>query len=271
MTENMKVWNAVKQPPPSALRQIMGGRLKGKTDISPQWRYQVMTEQFGQCGIGWSYEIVKVWNEPLQDGQVFAFAEILLHVGDNASIPGIGGSMLVEKEKEGLHTNDEGYKMAITDALSVAMKMLGVAADIYAGMWDGTKYKNLTQETKQNPPMSEETSPHFCEIHGVNFFKKGKMKGYAHPIANTNGWCNESETIPEPPQQATDGPDGEIDTVPPTVAYLRSRIKDHMKALGWKKKEWDEFLVQSKLPATNLTEEQLTKIEKTLSGFVEVS
>ena len=31
--------------------------------------------------------------------------------------------------------------MAITHALSTAMKMLGMAADIYAGMWDGSKYK----------------------------------------------------------------------------------------------------------------------------------
>ena len=41
--------------------------------------------------------------------------------------------MLVTKERDGLRTNDEGFKMATTDALSVAMKMLGVAADIYAG------------------------------------------------------------------------------------------------------------------------------------------
>ena len=31
--------------------------------------------------------------------------------------------------------------MAVTDAFSTALKMLGVAADIYAGRWDGSKYK----------------------------------------------------------------------------------------------------------------------------------
>ena len=30
---------------------------------------------------------------------------------------------------------------AVTDAFSTALKMLGVAADIYAGRWDGSKYK----------------------------------------------------------------------------------------------------------------------------------
>ena len=51
--KNMEVWNAIKQPPPEALKMITGGRLAGKTDINPQWRYQSMTEQFGMCGVGW--------------------------------------------------------------------------------------------------------------------------------------------------------------------------------------------------------------------------
>jgi len=140
---NMNIWDQVKQPPPSALRTIQAGRLKGKTDINPQWRYQVMTEQFGVAGLGWSYTIEKLWAEPCNDGQVFAFAQINLWVkGSDKPIPGIGGSMLVTKEKEGLHASDEGYKMAVTDALSVAMKMLGVAADVYGGLWDGSKYRD---------------------------------------------------------------------------------------------------------------------------------
>jgi hypothetical protein len=95
-----------------------------------------------------------LWTEPGSDGQIFAFAKVSLFykVASLASspipddvwsdpIPGIGGSMLVAKEKSGLRSNDEAFKMATTDALSVALKMIGVAADIYAGLWDGTKYK----------------------------------------------------------------------------------------------------------------------------------
>lgn len=155
MEGNLRIWNAVKQPPTNALKQISGGRLNGKTDINPQWRYKVMTEQFGICGTGWKYEIVRTWTEPATDGQIFAFAEIKLFVSIDGkwsdAIPGLGGHMMVEKESKGLHANDEGYKMAITDSLSVAMKMLGVAADIYAGLWDGTKYKDSgTQNAKSS-------------------------------------------------------------------------------------------------------------------------
>lgn len=140
----MEAWNKMKRPPAWALRTIQAGRLKGKSDINPQWRYQAMTEVFGPCGIGWKYTIENLWTEPGPDNQVFAFARVSLEVKQDGvwsePIPGIGGHMLIVKEKSGLHANDEAYKMAVTDALSTAMKMLGVAADVYSGAWDGSKY-----------------------------------------------------------------------------------------------------------------------------------
>jgi len=153
MTENMEIWNALKQPPAEALKTIAGGRLKGFTDINPQYRYFAMTEQFGPCGEGWKYEIVKLWSEPGSQDQTFCFAHISLFVKSDGKwgepIPGIGGSMLVAKEASGLYSSDEGYKMAVTDALSVALKMLGVAADIYAGKWDGSKYQDKPSSPKK--------------------------------------------------------------------------------------------------------------------------
>lgn len=142
--DNMKIWDSFKAPPENALKKITGGRLKGMTDISPQWRLRAMTEQFGPIGTGWKYEIVKLWNEPLGD-QIACFAHIQLRYLEDADtwshpVEGIGGSMLLIKEKAGMHASDEGYKMALTDALSVAMKQLGVAADIYQGFYDG-KYQ----------------------------------------------------------------------------------------------------------------------------------
>ena len=153
MSENMKIWNAVKRPPEAALKKITGGRLSGMTDIKPMWRYEAMTELFGACGQGWKYSIDRLWTEPGSAEQVMAFAQISLFFRQTKNgpwedaIPGIGGSMLVAKESAGLHTSDEGYKMAVTDALSVAMKVLGVGADIYAGQWDGSKYKNAAEPT----------------------------------------------------------------------------------------------------------------------------
>lgn len=142
---NLDNWEKLARPPAVALKAIQAGRLKGKTDINPQWRYKAMTEVYGPCGEGWKYSIDRLWTEPGSQDQVMAFAQISLYVNGGGHwcdpIPGVGGSMLIAKESGGLHTSDEAFKMAITDALSVALKMLGVAADIYMGAWDGSKYK----------------------------------------------------------------------------------------------------------------------------------
>lgn len=141
--DNMRIYNALRCPPDSALRPIQAGRLKGKSDINPMWRIKALTEQFGPCGVGWKYEIERLWLEPGAGGEVAAFAQIGFYTREgeewSEKIPGVGGSMLIVKEKNGLYTNDECYKMALTDALSVACKALGGAADVY---WDKdpTKY-----------------------------------------------------------------------------------------------------------------------------------
>ncbi|OGN89796.1 MAG: hypothetical protein A2158_01640 [Chloroflexi bacterium RBG_13_46_14] len=149
--ENMEIWDALKQPPSWALKEIEGGRLKGKTAINPQWRYQAITEHFGPCGVGWKYEVVNKWTEDANEGQVVACVDInfyFKHDGEwSDPIPSTGGAMLVEQERNGLHVNDEAYKMALTDALSAAMKMIGVASDIYADLWDGQKYREIEKKS----------------------------------------------------------------------------------------------------------------------------
>lgn len=148
MDDNLKIYNAVKKVPDEAKRAITGGRLKGKTEINPMWRIKALTEQFGPCGIGWYYEVTKQWLEP-SGTEVAAFVNILLYikVGDEWSkpIPGVGGAMFVEQQKGSAYVSDECYKMATTDAISVACKQLGIGADVY---WeaDKTKYTDPTQQ-----------------------------------------------------------------------------------------------------------------------------
>lgn len=143
--ENLAIYNAVRSVPDSAKRQIGAGRLKGKTDINPMWRLKTLTEQFGPCGIGWKYVITDKRLEQGANGEVAAFLDIDLFVKvDGAwsdAIPGTGGSAFVAKEKNGPYTSDECFKMALTDAISVACKALGFGADVY---WeaDRSKYDN---------------------------------------------------------------------------------------------------------------------------------
>ena len=151
--ENMKIYEAVRTAPDSALREIKGGRLKGKTDINPMWRIKALTEQYGPCGIGWKYDILKKWLEPGANGEIAAFVDINLFVKEDGAwsdpIPGTGGSMFVAKENGGLYTDDDAYKKALTDAISVSCKALGFGADVY---WeqDSTKYSERAQTGSQS-------------------------------------------------------------------------------------------------------------------------
>ena len=77
---NLEVWNNLKHPPESALSEIKGGRMSGKTDINPQWRYQAMTEEFGVCGIGWKFEIVRMEIVEGSNDQKVAFVDIKLFI-----------------------------------------------------------------------------------------------------------------------------------------------------------------------------------------------
>ena len=165
MTDNLEYWNKMARPPLDALKTIKGGRLSGMSNISPQWRYKVMTENFGMVGFGWKYEVASRWTSPGANDEHFAFAEIKLYVkvGDewSAPIPGEGGSMLVAKEKNGYHNSDEAFKMAVTDALGTAMAKLGVAADIYLAKFDGSKYNDTEpfKKTVNTPAQAKEVTP----------------------------------------------------------------------------------------------------------------
>ena len=141
--DNLEIYNNLRTPPADALRTISFGALKGKSDISPQWRTEVMTQQFGACGIGWRFEIVDRYMAPVpttNELMVYVLIHLYIKDGDawSAAIPAWGGDFVIKKDKNGLHGNDEALKMATTDALGKAMALIGVAADVYRGIKDGT-------------------------------------------------------------------------------------------------------------------------------------
>lgn len=152
----MGIYESLKTPPAGAVKPITGGRLKGKSDINPQWKIEAMTNVFGLCGIGWKHELAKVDTVPLESGEVMVFMQVNVFVKQNDvwsdAIIGMGGDFLVKKEKSGLVANDEAYKMCYTDALGNALKCLGVAADVYRGVYD-TKYAKA--ETSQFVPQQK--------------------------------------------------------------------------------------------------------------------
>lgn len=166
INEKMEVYYQFAAVPENAKKPIGAGRLKGMTDINPMWRIKMLTERYGACGIGWKYVITDKQIVSGADGVVCVFVDIDLYVKDNGewsdAIQGTGGSQLVSKEKGGLYTNDECFKMALTDAISVACKALGMGADVY---WQtgGTKY-DLASDDKEgtNKKATISDTKHIC-------------------------------------------------------------------------------------------------------------
>ena len=173
--DNMRFYNMGREVPPEARKPISAGRLKGMTDINPMWRIKKLTEMFGACGVGWWYEITH--KEIVHDDytkQKAAFVDIKLFYIDPESghpshgVYGTGGSSFVAQERNGAYMSDECFKMALTDAISVAAKALGIGADVYFDK-DRTKY----DAEKEQPQVKMET----VEDAAGYVFTFGKHKG----------------------------------------------------------------------------------------------
>lgn len=162
--DNLALYNAVREVPQNAQKPIEAGRLKGKTDINPMWRIKKLTEQFGPCGVGWYPSDVRYWTQDCletKERAVFCDLNLNVKIGGEWAKPtyGIGGNKVIARDRSGLYLDDDAYKKAYTDALSVACKALGIGADVY---WqaDSTKYTPRPAEgQKQQDAANAAPSP----------------------------------------------------------------------------------------------------------------
>lgn len=154
----LDIYEAGRAVPPEAQKSFNNGRFSG-TDINPMWRIKKLTEMFGACGVGWYYDVVSERAEE-HGGMTIAVVDLNLYIKVDGEwskpIYGTGGNTIVTAKGA---VSDEGYKMALTDALSVACKALGIGADVYFSK-DKTKYTAKPpqlpkQETPPPPPKAE--------------------------------------------------------------------------------------------------------------------
>lgn len=181
---NLDLYNKLKVVPAEAIKPILNGRLKGKSDINPMWRIKTMTEHFGVCGIGWKYVITKQWTETYgTETKAYCNIDLFVKVDGQWSdaIQGTGGSSEVTMERNGSYVSDECYKMALTDALSVAMKALGVGAEIYfekgKSMDYSSKYamqEDLSKTQQQEVKTQQQTAQyHTNDVNeGLNYLSR---------------------------------------------------------------------------------------------------
>ncbi len=146
MTDKTALWDKLGKTDPAHTKEFSrAGGFKG-TAIKPMFSYRRMTEEFGPCGIGWgigepSFQVVPAGEEIL----VYCTVSIW-HEKPEQRVFGVGGDKVAGKNKYGLSTDDEAFKKAFTDAVTNALKLIGVGADVHMGMFDDNKYVNTVRQ-----------------------------------------------------------------------------------------------------------------------------
>lgn len=146
MANNTDLWDRLGKTDKAHTSKFQrAGGFKG-TAIKPIWSIHRMTEEFGPCGIGWGV------NEPqfqvihgTEEALVYCTVSIWHSSKDNV-VFGVGGDKALAKNKNGVFADDEAFKKAFTDAITNAMKLIGVGADVHMGLFDDSKYVG-----RQNP------------------------------------------------------------------------------------------------------------------------
>ena len=149
MTQNnLRHWDELCKTDPKHTKSFQrAGGFKG-TATKPIWLTMRLTEHFGPCGVGWGMEKPE-FSTVNADGEILVFCTVgLWYVDGNTrgTVYGVGGDKVLVKRHSGSFANDEAFKASYTDALSNAMKQIGVGADVHMGLFDDNKYVSKMRE-----------------------------------------------------------------------------------------------------------------------------
>lgn len=158
--DNLSIWNRLQRTDPRATKPFTrAGGFRG-TQIDPTWRLHMMTEMFGPVGRGWGYEQLE-WT--VVERMIFICVRVWYvdpETGEKCwTGPQWGGTEIVRISRDGKERpDDECFKMSITDAVGKCLLQLGLAADVYLGQFDDSKYREESEaywSARSNP----ETQP----------------------------------------------------------------------------------------------------------------
>jgi hypothetical protein len=190
MSDNLKLWENVRRPPESALKGFKRGGGFSGTAIKPMWAIQTMTEQFGPCGEGWGINEPQFTTLPANNEILVYCTVSVWHSKRENAVFGVGGDKVLVSQSNGLRTDDEAFKKAYTDAITNALKHLGVGADIHMGLWDGSKYADEPEGPANNtlPP----THPNMVKNSMGEKDRLCKELDDIHSMAVLNRWKAEN-------------------------------------------------------------------------------
>lgn len=166
MSENMKIWDQLARTDPAHTQKFKRAGGFSGTAIKPIWSFRRMTEMFGPCGQGWTVGEPTFQVVPGHNGEVLVYCTVPVWWREEGEahkvnpIYGVGGDKVVTHIKaneqynrpERWENDDEAFKKAFTDAVTNALKLLGVGADVHMGLFDDSKYVQSMKEEFADEP-----------------------------------------------------------------------------------------------------------------------
>jgi len=176
--KNLEVWEKHASIPEKFLKKISGKDYNGN---SPNATYIVkcLSSLFGKCGEGWGYSIKEQGFREFQDGTVLHWVILQFWTGSRENyFEQFGQTKVAYNTSANRYKVDEDApKKSITDAITKAASHLGIASDIYLGLYDDNKYIAPREEdelvkpvvNKKNAESAERNSPPELSIEEIEY------------------------------------------------------------------------------------------------------
>lgn len=212
---NTELWDKLGRTDPKHTKGFSrAGGFKG-TALKPMWAYHRMTEEFGACGVGWGINAPTFQTVATTEGEVLVYCTVSIWHGVKENIVhGVGGDKAVSKRKDGaMFSDDEAFKKSFTDAITNALKLIGVGADIHMGLFDDAKY--VQEVAKEFEPPDEVEDSRIRYIEACN----EQILNAIDPVA-LRDWWNAHKQVRR-----------DFDLSKPEVDALVARVTTKLKAL----------------------------------------
>lgn len=162
MTDNLQTWNRFADIDPKFTKAITG-KDYGGTSANPQYVIRCLTELFGPVGKGFGWNVLAEDFTQLGDTHLH-WCRIRFWWRDGEGVhecEQYGQTKAAYMTSGGKHRVDEDApKKSLTDAVTKAASQLGIAANIFLGRWDDSKYvEQVNREYREAEKPPAEPAP----------------------------------------------------------------------------------------------------------------
>lgn len=140
MTEHLKIWERFADIDPKFTKAITGKDYKG-TSPNPHYVIKCLTELFGPVGIGFGWRVLAEDFTTIGQETLHWCRIEFWHTDRKNTYEAYGQTKAAYVTSGGKARFDEDApKKSLTDAITKAASQIGIAANIFLGRWDDSKY-----------------------------------------------------------------------------------------------------------------------------------